>query len=406
MTLGLAKSLLLAASLALASACICSTEQLPKDQATTGQKIKFKEAQELKEQMGRQSLGKHPMERDPVSVARSFRLDPAVAKRHIAKFTEAPHPFGSREQRHVGDYLIDAAQQGGLQVSTDEFVAETPNPLLITNAANSPRDPTTLEDSELKLTIAKAGRNIIAYDKQLAKASCIVLLGSHYDTKIIPGVRYLGANDSGSSSALILELLKYLRTVRSSNGSQCSLAAVWFDGEEAVLPGWQDGRRLHPAQLQDNTYGSRHLASRLQRCSSEEFGRYCLSLQGVGPTPVAALILLDMIGLPNVQLTRDSHSTDSLLKLGLLAPEALKLPRNPWSSLQESKPIADDHLPFLQLGIPSLNLIDFQQLHTWHRPGDDPDSLSYESMEMVGKIALFIALQVAGSPKDFQPIAD
>ena len=71
-------------------------------------------------------------------------------------------------------------------------------------------------------------RNVICTLK--GESDEFILLGSHYDTKTIPGLaKFDSANDGGSSTALLIELMKYIPKGRKddSDGS--------FDGEECEV---------------------------------------------------------------------------------------------------------------------------------------------------------------------------
>ncbi len=48
-------------------------------------------------------------------------------------------------------------------------------------------------------------------------------------------------------------------------------------------------------------------------------------------------------------------------------------------------PIEDDHMPFLRLGVPALDLIDFNY-PPWHTDDDTIDKLSAQSLEIVGSV--------------------
>jgi len=66
--------------------------------------------------------------------------------------------------------------------------------------------------------------------------------------------------------------------------------------------------------------------------------------------------------------------------------------------------IEDDHLPFLQIGIPSALLIDltfgpgWSSNSYWHTEQDTPDKLAPESFEAIGRIVLGSVREIAISP--------
>jgi hypothetical protein len=230
---------------------------------------------------------------------------------------------------------------------------------------------------------------------------CVVLLASHFDTKIVPGVDYLGANDSGSSSVALLEMLRRATSMPHGEELKCDLMAVWFDGEESVLDGWNDGRG-HPAKIQDNTYGSRHLADNLARCSFLGDMAWCLP-QELGSFPVVSLILLDMIGSKKAAFSRDDRASPELMRMFEKSLEK----RGKASLLSKNmRNIEDDHVPFVNKGIPSINLINFEETQTWHRAEDVEANISYENIELAASIALNLAFSVANDPKGFPTRAD
>jgi glutaminyl-peptide cyclotransferase len=288
----------------------------------------------------------------------------------LREISRAAHPLGSDRQKEVADFIADRARQIIGRVEFQEFDATVPRPRPL----------------PMSRTETRKGRNIIALPPA-PKSSCVVLWASHYDTKHIDGFDYLGANDSASSSAALLALLSALNTPLTRNAESCDLGVVWFDGEESVLPNWFDGERAHPAMITDHTYGSRFFVSRLTPCSSSR----CLPAS-FGGQRLHAVILLDMIGSPDLRLTRESRSHPELLRLALEASRDLGS-SNLFSD--DVQPIEDDHIPFVEAGIPSINLIDFQHLDHWHRPTDTPENISVESLVISTKVALLLGLNAA-----------
>ena len=194
----------------------------------------------------------------------------------------------------------------------------------------------------------------------------LLLVAAHYDTKTgIPG--FLGANDSASGVAVLLELARAW-AAHPLPGTEIRLACL--DGEEcAVKYGPHDG--LH---------GSRHWAA---------------ALEASGDLPrVRAFILLDMVGDADLTLTLPRNCTPSLLELAFEAARAEGI-RNRLSLLPG--PILDDHVPFFDRSVPSLDLIDFQYGSApglndyWHTPADTPDKLSALSLSRAVRLVLRIA---------------
>jgi len=323
-----------------------------------------------------------------VAIARNFALPSAQVQAALADLTLAPHPFGSSRQAELADLLAQRARNSGMTIDRQSFTAQVPNP-----AALDPAKPAAL-------TLARNGINLYVRNVVVPGAPCVVALASHYDTKIVEGTDYLGANDSGSSSAVLLAQLDYLHhlphTAKAPNAAKaanlhCDIIGIFFDGEEAYLTGWTDGLIGHPAHMQDNTYGSRAAAKRLTTCQFAGKAAHCLP-PDLGGKPLLAVVLMDMIGSPNVQLSRDARSSPELVRFASMTAEALNK-----KSVYDStaQPIEDDHVPFAELGISVIDLIDFHHLQAWHRAGDDVKTLSVASMELAGQVALGVAAQAA-----------
>ncbi len=316
--------------------------------------------------------------------ATGFVLNEDTAKQDLSVFASQPHPFGSLRNDAVAGHLV--SRMSDIPTLKQEFSAQVPNPA----ATNSPGGPTAL-------TLERTGNNIVATGAFKPDADCIVLLGSHYDSKEIEGLTYLGANDSGSSSIALLQILSYFHANKEKIAGDCDIGAIWFDGEEAVLSNWTDGQLKHPAKIQDNTYGSRHFVSTLSKCTRFEKPLKCMP-ETFGGKAIVALVLLDMIGSPEIKISRDTNSSPALLRVLENGATALGLPNILSKSMTA---IEDDHIPFRNAGIAALDIIDFNNLSYWHAAGDDQDKISYKSIELASRIAIFTTLSVTINPKVF-----
>jgi hypothetical protein len=321
---------------------------------------------------------------EPSPIAKEFALNVPQANLDLAEVASAPHPFGSTRQAQVLAYIEDAMKAKGLATVREPFSALVPNPDAI-NASGPVQE-----------THTRSGVNLYAFTGVVPDAPCVVLLASHYDTKEVAGTSYLGANDSGSSTVVLMQQLAHLKAKAEQAKAelQCEVGGVWFDGEEAVLPNWDDGEKLHPAKLVDNTYGSRHASARLTPCTFEGKNARCLPAD-LGGKPLAALILMDMIGSPALYLTRDAYSSQLLIDMTASAVSALEL-GNIFATAATA--IDDDHIAYRKLGIAAIDLIDFHDLSRWHKAGDDPALVSTDSMGKAGKLALAVALGAAKTP--------
>ena len=186
----------------------------------------------------------------------------------------------------------------------------------------------------------------------------VVILAGHYDTARLDGVRFVGANDGGSSAAFLLEMARVL----SSRNNRFTYWLVFFDGEEA-LKHWS---------ATDSLYGSRHLAEKL---SSE--GRLY---------QIKAFILVDMIADRHLNILRESNST------GWLSDVVFKNARQLGYGASfggGAFPVEDDHLPFVARGVPAVDIIDLTPFESYHDSAQDSiDKCDPHSLAVVGRVVL------------------
>ena len=158
----------------------------------------------------------------------------------------------------------------------------------------------------------------------------LVILCTHIDTKIFDW-EFVGANDSGSGTATLLELARCLAERPST--SSVTYRVLFLDGEESIREQWVDP---------DNRYGSRYHARMLKE--SGEVSR------------TKACILLDLIGDKDLKLTTEAYSDSRLQKIFFDAAKEIGLGQYVDGPSRE---ILDDHLSFMAVNIPSLDLIDY-----------------------------------------------
>jgi hypothetical protein len=263
-------------------------------------------------------------------------FDGAKAYDHVAKLVGfGPRPSGSGALQQAQNYIRAQLQGFGCSVEEDDFHAQSP-----------------LGSLPMKNILAKIP----------GTGQGIVLLLTHYDTKRLDN--FVGAEDGGSSTGLMLELARLL----CSRATQPN--AVWIaflDGEETQAQfDWSD---------EDSLYGSRELAARL--AVSGDLKR------------VRAVILADMIGQKNLHIPRESNSTKWLADL--VWKIAARLGYQDVFPPHQLEPIDDDHLPFLRRGVPAVDLIDlndYQALGYWHTAQDTLDKISPRSLAVVGHVVL------------------
>jgi Zn-dependent M28 family amino/carboxypeptidase len=206
--------------------------------------------------------------------------------------------------------------------------------------------------------------NLIAQFSARGKApSPLFLLCSHYDTKMFDTIRFVGANDGASSTGLLLELARVM-------GQHPDLARkielVFFDGEEAY----------ERFSEKDGLYGSRYFARQLQ---------------GAGAIQFRGGLLFDMVGDRSLGITLPSDSPAEMARDIFAAAEALKL-RNYFTYL--SRELIDDHAPLNAIGVPTLDIIDFDY-PWWHTAGDTLDKISAQSLQTVGSVAVYYLCEFA-----------
>ena len=242
-----------------------------------------------------------------------------------------PRPPGSQAQQRAREYIGRQLSAANAEIWDDSFVAMTPI-------------------GDIPMT------NVIG--EFHGTTPTVVILAGHYDTARLDGVRFVGANDGGSSAAFLLEMARAL----SNRKNRLTYWLVFFDGEEA-LQHWS---------ASDSLYGSRHLAARLS--DQRMLGQ------------IKALIVVDMIADRHVNVLRESNSTawlaDTVFK------NARELGYGRFFS-GGTFPVEDDHVPFLARGIPAVDIIDLTPFGTYHHTAQDTiDKCGPESLRVVGQVVL------------------
>ncbi|MFB3142439.1 MAG: M28 family peptidase, partial [Acidobacteriota bacterium] len=264
--------------------------------------------------------------------------------RHVEKIVSyGPHPAGSEAQKEVGSYIAGQLQSHGLEVHTHTFHPVTPL---------GRREMTNI------------------WGVVEGKEDSIIILASHYDSKYFEDISFLGANDGGSSSGLLLELARILK---QDNPTDYSLWFVFFDGEEALVD-WTSA---------DSIYGSR------------EFIRMLKGRNQLGK--ISALILLDMVGEKDLVLRKEINSIPWMNQIIWDQGEAMGY-GNIFQS-RGSTGAQDDHLPFAQEGIPVVDIIDLDYAY-WHKKEDTLDKLSPDNLRIVGDVVLASLPEIAKRLKE------
>jgi len=270
-----------------------------------------------------------------------------------------PHVTGSDEIIMVGDAIIEQLEAANWEVVTVEF------------------------DHDAEGIIFPA-RNIVA----MKGDGPITMLASHYDSRMVadndpnPDNHNLpvpGANDGASSSAALLEFAEVIDEHYVLNEQ---IWLVFFDAEDnGRVPGW------------NWIEGSRYMAANLE------------TELDVTPEDFRLMILFDLIGerdpvgvedegLVNGQrfpqegysITNAPEQTTAIWAIAAeLGYEDVFVP-------QPRGNITDDHVPFIERGIPAVDIIDLDY-PSWHTIGDTLDKLSAESLGRVGEVVELYLLQ-------------
>lgn len=199
-------------------------------------------------------------------------------------------------------------------------------------------------------------RNVVA---ERGSGSPWILLGAHYDSRIYadqdpdPARRQdpvPGANDGASGVAVLLEIARVLPADYPGR-----VTIVFFDAEDSGgIPGWDwiMGSRAYAASLEAN---------------------------------LDAMILVDLVGDVDLSLPYDGNSDEALREeIWALAAEMgygdIFIPEVKYT-------ILDDHVPFLERGIPAVDIIDLDYEY-WHTTADTADKVSAQSLQVVGEVLL------------------
>jgi glutaminyl-peptide cyclotransferase len=280
----------------------------------------------------------------PSSAPTGFQGTAALQLTHRATvFGE--RPSGSEAIQRLREWIVSECKATGGQVSLDPFTGQTPSgPVPMANI-------------------------IVKFPGSSGKA---VIITGHYDTKRIPMVHFVGANDAGSSTGFLIEFARAVAAIKHPD----DIYLVFFDGEEAVVNWTQT----------DSLYGSRHLAANWAADGTLSH--------------IKALINIDMVGDKDLDLSDDEYSSQSLReavwniadKLG----DAKYFRHDPGG-------VEDDHKPFADAGVNAIDIIDLDYGPRspeapngayWHTAQDTMDKLSAHSFQVVGDVVLNLVKQL------------
>ena len=268
------------------------------------------------------------------SVGSAPKINAARAMQYTKEVTAfGARPIGSANHKKLEDYIVSHLK--GDDVESDAFTADT---------------------VEGKFPV----RNIIA--KFPGTKDGIIVIAGHYDTNYpLRDTGYVGANDGGSSTAILLEFANQLRGKKRDG---YSVWLVWTDAEEAVRK-WSET---------DSLYGTKHLAEHWQKDGTAK--------------KIKAFLLADMIADADLGIDRDANSTPWLEDLVYEAATKLGYQSH---FFERSTAVEDDHLPFMKIGVPCADIIDLEYGYGnvfHHTPQDTMDKLSPKSLQIVGDVIL------------------
>lgn len=268
-----------------------------------------------------------------------------------------PRVTGSEAMKQAGDAIIERLETAGWEVVPYEFVH-------VVDGIEYP----------VRNIIAKRGEGPIT------------MLGSHYDSRIWSDfdadvnnhqTPTPGANDGGSSTAVLLEFADVINEHYDLNEQ---VWLVFFDAEDnGRIPGW------------DWILGSRHMADNLESL-------------GVTPEDFRLMILFDLVGESDATESENPTGDDGLFftmeqifpQEGNSLNSAPQQTQEIWNIAAEiglvdifvpqaGGPIIDDHLPFIERGIPAVDIIDIDYPFR-HTTEDTLDKLSPTSLARAGQV--------------------
>jgi hypothetical protein len=257
----------------------------------------------------------------------------------VAQCEIGPRPPGSKAHHTCLEYLETELERFGHAVQRQEFMGRNP-----------------LSGESYNLT------NLVA--SFWPSRPRRVLLCAHWDTRPWADqdpnpdnhdTPIIGANDGASGVAVLLEICRCLTLQDPGIG----VDVVFFDGEDMGRAG----------RLDEYCLGSKWYAQMMRYPSPE------------------AVVLLDMIGDADLHIPQELYSR---LTAPDLVDEIYDIAEQTGETAFDRSaghPVYDDHVAFLNQGIPAVNLIDFDYPY-WHTIEDKPEKCSGESMGSVGRVVV------------------
>ena len=258
-----------------------------------------------------------------------------------------PRPSGSEEIETSRQFIEKRLKEAGWETTRQEFTADT------------------IQRGTLKMANIRARFPVAGADTWSRPVATLVC--SHYDTKWFQSTRFVGANDGGSSTALLLEAARAAAPVPDF---AARLELVFFDGEEAVT-GFTEPRGFGDSRF-DGLFGSRHYAKELRRLPAGQIPKHG--------------IVFDMIGDQRLEVEFPANGSRRLSGLAQQAAAELGLQRHFRDTAEH---IVDDHVPLSWVGMEVIDFIDFNSYREfWHTSADTFDKINPASIEAAGRTGL------------------
>lgn len=267
------------------------------------------------------------------AVAVGCRYEPRFSGRRALRYLQkmcdlGARPVGSEANRQTSEYIAWVLEHEGWQVSYQEFA---------------------YRGERLRNVIASKGKGPI------------IVLGTHFDTRPLADMdptdrsaAVLGANDGASGVAVLLELA---RVIDRSATERAEVRLAFFDGEDrGEIDGW-------PWSV-----GARHAATEM--------------LDPLKRRPEYVLII-DMVGDKEQRFYYEWSSTLWLLEKVWRIADDLGYAEH--FVPQHRYRLANDHTPFLDLGVPAAVIIDMDYPY-WRTRQDTPDKVAAESLQRIGEV--------------------
>jgi glutaminyl-peptide cyclotransferase len=259
-----------------------------------------------------------------------------------AVVTLGPRPPGSPALEKLRGYIRSVGNKYADEIREQEFTFQLPG------------GPTV---SMVNIELVFHGKN--------RKAP--LLLGAHYDTRpfadketnpLAQRLPILGANDGGSGTAVLLALAQYLHAHKPER----PVRLVFFDGEDYGVEG-----------SSDYFLGSKHYAAQLKNNDRREWP-YCV-------------LIIDMVGDRDLEIARETYSVENASWLVAMIVKSAQNLKVPQFLNQPKHTVRDDHLPFINIGVPAAVLMDFDYPY-WHTLEDTLDKCSPESLFAVFSVVV------------------